>query len=83
MCIYTSQTDTLILYCTLYIMLYDNVYIQAVGVVLLIIAVKLGAEVAGIELLTPLQSLIVVLSTLGTGVAASLIKQRQDEQEGL
>ncbi len=44
------------------------------GVVLAIIAVKMGAEVMGVDLLTPLQSLLVVLATLGTGVAASLLK---------
>ena len=58
-----------------------NICVQAVGFVLLIISAKLGAEVFGLELLTPLQSLIVVLATLGTGVAASLIKRKQDEEK--
>lgn len=45
---------------------------QAVGVVLGVIAVKLAAETFDIELLTPLQSLVVVGGILGTAIAASL-----------
>lgn len=45
---------------------------KAVGVVLAVIAAKLGAETFGIELLTPLQSLAVVIGILGTGVALSM-----------
>lgn len=51
---------------------------QAVGVVLAIIALKMGAEVMGVTLLSPLQSLLVVLATLGTGVVASLVKNNDD-----
>jgi predicted tellurium resistance membrane protein TerC len=50
---------------------------KAVGVVLGIIGVKMATEVLGIELLTPLQSLVVVLSVLGVGVGASLIKNKE------
>jgi len=49
---------------------------KAVGVVLGIISIKMAAETFNIELLTPFQSLVVVLSVLLTGVLASLAKQR-------
>lgn len=45
---------------------------KAVGVVLAVISAKLGAEAFDIELLSPLQSLVVVLSILGGGIALSL-----------
>ena len=54
--------------------------LQAVAVVLAVIAAKLGAEVVGIELLDPLQSLVVVVSVLATGVVTSLWKQKNDEE---
>ena len=54
---------------------------KAVGVVLAVIAAKLGAEPFGIELLTPLQSLAVVLGVLGTGVAASLLVNPDAKEE--
>ena len=41
--------------------------------VLGVIAVKLAAETFDIELLTPLQSLIVVGGILGTAIGASLV----------
>lgn len=37
-----------------------------------VIAVKLGYETFGIEILTPLQSLLVVLGIIGLGITASL-----------
>lgn len=43
------------------------------GLILAIIAAKLAAETAGIELLTPLQSLAAVVGILGVGVGASLL----------
>lgn len=45
--------------------------------VLGIIAVKMASEVVGIDLLTPLQSLVVVLGVLGVGVGTSLLKNRE------
>ena len=47
---------------------------KAVGVVLAVISAKLGAEAFDVELLSPLQSLVVVLSILGMGIGASLAK---------
>jgi TerC family integral membrane protein len=47
---------------------------KAVGVVLAVISAKLGAEAFRVELLSPLQSLVVVLSILGAGIGASLTK---------
>ena len=52
---------------------------KAVGLVLAVIAAKLGAESFDIELLTPLQSLVVVLSILGAGIGASLIENTKEE----
>ena len=46
---------------------------QSVGVILGIIAIKMVFETFDIELLSPLMSLMVVLSVLGAGVVASLI----------
>ena len=45
---------------------------KAVGLVLAVISAKLGAQAFDIELLSPLQSLVVVLSILGGGIALSL-----------
>ena len=53
---------------------------QAVAIVLAIIAVKMSAETIGITLLTPLQSLLVVLATLGGGVAASLLNAKSPDE---
>ena len=53
----------------------------AVGVVLAVIAGKLAGEAFGYELLTPLQSLIVVLGILGTGVGLSLSKAKEEANE--
>lgn len=50
---------------------------KAVGLVLAVIATKLGFSTFDIEILTPLQSLIVVISLLGGGVALSAVKMRQ------
>ena len=55
---------------TLYI--YTIYTIKAVGIILAIIAAKLAAETAGIELLSPLQSLAAVVGILGVGVGTSL-----------
>ena len=38
-----------------------------------VIASKLGAEAFGYELLTPLQSLLIVIFVLGAGIGASLL----------
>ena len=45
---------------------------KAVGIVLAVISLKLGAETFNIELLNPLESLVVVIGILGTGVFLSL-----------
>eukprot|EP00981_Chlorochromonas_danica_P000963 scaffold233_cov174-Ochromonas_danica.AAC.3 len=45
---------------------------KAVGLVLGVIAAKLGFETFDIEILTPLESLFVVLGILGVGIGASL-----------
>eukprot|EP01031_Cornospumella_fuschlensis_P032658 gene32658-39483_t len=45
---------------------------KAVGLVLGVIAVKLGYETFGVEILTPLESLLVVLGIIGLGITASL-----------
>ena len=50
---------------------------KAVGLVLAVIAAKLGFSTFDIEILTPLQSLLVVVSLLGGGVALSAMKMRQ------
>jgi len=52
---------------------------KAVGVVLAVIAAKLGFEVVDIELLSPLQSLVVVIGILGAGVALSLREAQEKE----
>jgi predicted tellurium resistance membrane protein TerC len=52
---------------------------KAVGLVLAVIAAKLVGEVNNIELLSPVQSLAVVLSILGAGVGASLIWKDSDD----
>ena len=51
---------------------------KAVGFVLAVIAVKLGAETFDVELLTPLQSLAVVLGILGSGVYLSLESKEKE-----
>ena len=48
---------------------------------LAVIAGKLAGEAFGYELLTPLQSLIVVLGILGTGVGLSLSKAKEETNE--
>lgn len=52
---------------------------KAVGLVLAVIAAKLGAESFDYELLSPLQSLVVVLTILGGGIGASLIKDTKEK----
>jgi predicted tellurium resistance membrane protein TerC len=47
---------------------------KAVGLILAIISIKLGASTFDIELLTPLQSLVLVVSLLGGGVLLSAIE---------
>jgi len=49
---------------------------QAVGLVLAVIALKLGAGTFDVELLNPLQSLAVVISILGTGVFLSINEKK-------
>mmetsp|Transcript_38798 Transcript_38798/g.39488 ORF Transcript_38798/g.39488 Transcript_38798/m.39488 type:complete len:347 (-) Transcript_38798:3-1043(-) len=50
---------------------------QAVGIVLAFIATKLAGSAFNIELVTPLQSLVVVMSILGVGVGTSLYKNKK------
>ena len=54
---------------------------KAVGIVLGVIAAKLAGEAFDIELLNPLQSLVVVLSILGTGVGLSLQANSKNSEE--
>lgn len=51
---------------------------KAVGLILAVIAVKLTGETFDIELLTPLQSLVIVLSLLGGGVLLSLSNKSKE-----
>ena len=53
---------------------------KAVGLVLAVIAVKLAASTFDIELLSPLQSLIIVISLLGGGIGLSALKLSQQEK---
>jgi TerC family integral membrane protein len=53
---------------------------KAVGIVLVIIAAKLGAETFNIHLLTPLKSLGVVIGVLGTGIVASILDKRKETE---
>ena len=53
------------------------------GVILAVIAVKLGGETFGLELLSPVQSLAVVLGLLAAGVGASLLDTSGDKIGGL
>jgi TerC family integral membrane protein len=53
---------------------------KAVGIVLGVIAAKLTGETFGVEILTPLQSLLVVLTILGGGVGYSLYKAKEEEE---
>lgn len=50
---------------------------KAVAVILAVISAKLGAEAFDVELLSPLQSLVVVLSILGAGIGVSLTKDTE------
>lgn len=52
---------------------------KAVGVVLAVIGAKMIGETFDITILSPLQSLIVVIAVLGTGIAASLLSKDEDE----
>lgn len=54
---------------------------QAVGLVLAVIALKLGAGTFDVELLNPLQSLAVVVSILGTGVFLSINERNRERVE--
>ncbi len=56
---------------------------KAVGLILAVIAVKLTGETFNIELLTPLQSLAVVLSLLGGGIGLSLMNKSEESGEKL
>jgi TerC family integral membrane protein len=51
---------------------------KSVGAVLAVISLKLGAEAFDVTLLSPLQSLVCVLTILGFGIAASLAKDTKD-----
>lgn len=51
---------------------------KAVGLILLLIAVKLTGETFNVELLNPLQSLLCVVGILGGGVALSLLDKNND-----
>lgn len=53
---------------------------QTVGVILGLIAIKMGVESVGYHLLSPLQSLLLVVGILGTGVARSLSKKMSTKQ---
>lgn len=52
---------------------------KAVGAVLGVISVKMAAETFDYELLSPLQSLFVVIGILGVGVVASLTSKDTEE----
>lgn len=51
---------------------------KAVGLVLALIAVKITGETFDYELLTPIQSLVIVLGLLGGGVGLSILKNNKD-----
>ena len=53
---------------------------KAVGLILLLIAVKLTGETFDVELLSPLQSLVCVVGILGGGVALSLLDKDKEEK---
>jgi len=53
---------------------------KAVGLILLLIAVKLTGETFDVELLSPLQSLVCVVGILGGGVALSLLDKEKEEK---
>jgi predicted tellurium resistance membrane protein TerC len=55
---------------------------KAVGLVLGVIAVKLACESVDVTLVTPVQSLLLVLGILGGGVAASLLRPLPASVEG-
>ena len=52
---------------------------KSVGLILALIGAKLTAETFDIELLNPLQSLLIVLGLLGGGVALSLLNKNKEE----
>lgn len=54
---------------------------KAVGVILAVVASKMTAETFGVEILTPLQSLLVILTILGGGVGLSLQQNSQAAKE--
>jgi len=56
---------------------------KSVGIILGIIALKLGFETVDIELLDPLQSLAVVISVLGAGVGLSLLSSPSENEVDL
>ena len=56
---------------------------KAVGIVLAVIAAKLATETFGIELLTPLQSLALVIGILGSGVTLSVLENRREDSSKL
>lgn len=51
---------------------------KAVGIVLAVISVKLAGSAFDYEVLTPVQSLVVVLTLLGGGVALSILDSKQN-----
>ena len=48
---------------------------KAVGLVLAVISIKLGFSTFNVEILTPLQSLVVVVTLLGGGVLLSIFTE--------
>ena len=52
---------------------------KAVGLVLAVIGAKLAAGAFDVELLDPLQSLVVVLGLLGGGIGLSIAKAREED----
>jgi TerC family integral membrane protein len=83
--VYTSNIAAILglrsLYRILSIAVQDLVYLEkSVALVLGFVGVKLAAEVAGFEI-SSLLSLTIIISTLGIGVAASLAKAKEEEDD--
>ena len=82
--VYTSNIAAVVglrsLYQLLSVAVSDLVYLEkAVAIVLGFVGLKLGAEVAGIEVSSAI-SLGVIVTTLGGGVALSLLASAADEE---
>jgi len=83
--VYTSNIAAIVglrsLYQVLSIAVQDLEYLEkSVAFVLGFVGVKLAAEVAGFEI-SSLLSLTIIVSTLGIGVAASLAKAKEEEDD--